>query len=90
MKQGKYRIHGLSAPRSFTLRNKFGSWWAVSELAIDRYNALFDWIKKDNGFWKDHEVWGTINHTGLSSDGTPMNGRVIDIDIVDIPKIAQA
>ena len=85
-KTGEYRVIGLSAPASFTFENRFGSWWAVSGLEKDRYKALFDWIKNDNGFWKDHHVWAFVEHSGLASDGTPMQGKVTDIKIIDIPR----
>lgn len=83
MDKGEYRVRGLSAPFSFTFRNRYGSWWAISGLNPDRYKALFEWVKNDDGFWRDHQVWATIEFTGLATDGTPMNGKVVDIDIIE-------
>lgn len=76
----QHRIHGMSAPRSFTLRNDHGSWWAKSGLSEEGYKSLFKWAKSDDDFWKQ-EIWGVLEYDQIASDGTPINAIVKEIII---------
>lgn len=77
--QNKFRVTGMSAPRSFTFFH-YTNWWAVSGLSDEGYNSLFKWAKTDDDFWKQN-VQAVVEHEGLASDGTPINGKVIEIII---------
>jgi hypothetical protein len=80
-----FRLVGLSAGQKFTCSN-FGKediFWAESGLSEDRYRALFKWAKSEDDFWKQKWVV-IIEHEGLTYDGVPINGIVIEVKLQEI------
>lgn len=72
------KILGLSAPMSFTCEFDNDCTWIKSGMDVDRYKALFNWAKADDGFWKLGWV-AVIECDLLSDEGYPINGKVITV-----------
>ena len=73
-----FRLVGLSKPKSFTLELLYTdkeTFWATSEMAQDRFDALFIYCKNN---WKDKKI-AEVKHNGLNEDGLPINPVVVNI-----------
>ena len=52
--------------------------WAKTNMADERYKALFNWAKSKDDFWKGKWI-AEIEHDGLYEDGTPKNPVVLAV-----------
>jgi hypothetical protein len=74
-----FRLVGLSRPRSMTLEflhTDKETFWAVPEMPQDRFDALFNWAKSDDNFWKNKWV-AEVEHSGFYEDGTPAEPKKV-------------
>lgn len=75
----EFRLVGLSKPFSATCRTpESGSdecFWPKLGIPRERFDALWDYCK---GNWGEHKM-AVIEHNGLSEDGTPINGVIVEI-----------
>jgi hypothetical protein len=69
-----FKLVGFSRRKSMSCEplNNENIFWPKIDMTQDRFNALFDWAKKDDGFWKLKWI-AEIDHEGLYEDGTPIN-----------------
>lgn len=78
----EHKLVGLSAGRRGTFRNsRDDCFWADFDMEREVFKDLFTWAKSDEGFWKQNII-ATIEHEKLSEDGTPIAGKIIQIEIL--------
>jgi len=89
MMKTEYRLRGISNPKSGTLEllsSDKHTFWATFDMPKDRYDALFNWAKSDDCFWKDHAWIAVVEHEKIAEDGCPYgNQRIIEIKEWDLP-----
>ncbi len=77
----KFKVVGMSSPRSFTCRTQDGSiFWAKSGISEEKYVELFKWAKSDDDFWKQ-KISGVIEYESMGVNSTPINGILKSIEI---------
>lgn len=74
----EFRVTGMTKPASFTFFH-YTNWWATSSLSKEEFNTLFDKAKSEDAFWKG-TLMATVEHEGLSEDGTPIKGKVVKVN----------
>jgi hypothetical protein len=68
-----FHLVGLSKPKSATLHllgTDRTTFWASIDMTKDRFDALFNWAKTDDNFWKEDKI-AVVEHDGFYEDGTP-------------------
>ena len=82
--KGEFRLVGLGLPNQFTCTNECKEninedvFWPKSIISKDRFQALFDWAKKDKGFWNSRWI-AVIEHDGFTWNQVPKNAVVLEI-----------
>lgn len=75
----EHKLKGLSIGNRGTFYNKNEDcFWA--DFQIDNFQELFQWAKSDNNFWKQ-EIICKIEHDKIAQDRTPINGKIISLEI---------
>lgn len=78
--QIKYKVVGMSAPKSFTLFESNDHCWAKDGLPDGQYEALFRKAKGSYDFWKQ-EITATVECEATGVHNSPINGVVKEIFI---------
>lgn len=80
MNTTKFKLKGLSKPKSFTLyTEKDDIFWASSNMSYEKFNELFDYCKGD---WAENKL-AIVEHDGFYEDRTPRNPVVLNIELAD-------
>lgn len=87
MKQD-FRLIGLSGSGSTgtmePLDTDATTFWGSIDMPKDRQDALFNWAKKEDDFWK--QAWiAEVECDSITKDGTPINAKIIGIRMWDLP-----
>lgn len=78
--QIKYKVVGMSAPKSFTLFESNDHCWAKDGLPDGQYKALFKKAKDTDDFWKQ-EIVATVECEATGVHNSPINGIVKEVFI---------
>jgi hypothetical protein len=78
--ESKYKVVGMSAPKSFTLYEQNDHCWAKDGLPKGYYESLFKKAKETDSFWKQ-EITATVEHDGKGVNNSPINGVVKEVFI---------
>lgn len=78
--ENKFKVVGMSAPKSFTLYEQNDHCWAKDGLPEGHYESLFKKAKETDNFWKQ-EITATVEHDGKGVHNSPINGVVKEVFI---------
>jgi hypothetical protein len=76
----KYKVCGLSAPKSFTLFESNDHCWAKDGLPDGQYETLFKKAKGTDNFWKQ-EIIASVECDETGVHNSPINGVVKEVFI---------
>lgn len=77
----EYRLVGLNKSKPHATLNFLHTdkdiFWADIEMPKDRFDALFNWAKNEDNFWKRQNI-AVVKHDGVYDDNTPINPIMIE------------